>query len=79
MALPPVDQLIEEVRVLGLPVIGPLLPALVQMLPLDALLRLAEQVAAEIEAKSEKEAVKAGLDAADAAADAAEALAVKGQ
>lgn len=50
---------------------------LLALLPLDALLKLAEAVAAEIKAKSEVEAMKASINAADAAADAAEAEALK--
>lgn len=47
------------------------------MVPVDALLRLADAVAKEIEAKNERTAMQAGVEAADAAADAAEAEALK--
>lgn len=51
-------------------------PALA-LVPLDALLRLADAVAKMIEAKNELAAMRAAVQAADASVDAAEADALK--
>jgi hypothetical protein len=53
------------------------LAELLTLLPLDALVKLAEAVAAEIQTKNELAAMQAAAKAADAATDIAEEAALK--
>lgn len=76
MDLPPVSQVIAAIRTFGAPELQQVLDGLCpcfELVPLDSLLKFAEDVAQAIEAKTELEQMRAAVKSSDQTLDVAEA------